>query len=116
MTTTLTSRERLEAKAAEMRAYADIADARDGGATAEDQATLLKMAGELAELKKAHEASKAANTTLSDVTSYLGSLTDVPDHVVKSVADVKPTDSVLPKGGSLGDLFVGSDATRTARA
>lgn len=110
MTTTLTSRERLEAKAAEMRAYADIADARPGGATAEDQATLLSMADELAELKKAHENSKAANTTLSDVSTYLGSLTEVPDHVVKSVSEVTPLPEGSQKGLTLGDLFVGSDA------
>jgi HK97 family phage major capsid protein len=106
VTTTLTSRERLEAKAAEMRSYADIADARPDGATAEDQATLLQMAAELAELKKAHENSKASNATLTDVTSYLG------DSVVKSVGDVHVHNApLLPQGGrTLGDLFTGSDA------
>jgi HK97 family phage major capsid protein len=112
MSTTLTSRERLEAKAAEMRSYADIADARPGGATAEDQATLLQMAVELSELKKAHENSKATNQTLADVTSYLGDLKDVPEGVVKSLADVDKTAApVIPQAGhTLGELFIGSDA------
>ena len=115
MTTTLTSRERLEAKAAEMRSYADIADARPGGATAEDQTTLLQMAVELAELKKAHENSKTTTAALSDVTSYLGSLTDVPDTVVKSVAEVEQaTGPIMPQGGlTLGDMFVGSDVYKS---
>lgn len=112
-TATQTKREQMEQLAAEMRSYADQADAKDGGATAEDQTKILEMAARFAGLKKAADNDTAITKALADSASYVGSLTEVPDGVIKSLADVTPANGpAVPaaQAKTWGELFVGSQA------
>src|SRR5687768_15721442 len=107
MSTTATKREQLEQLATEMRTYADAADAKEGGATLEDQTKLLEMAARFASTKKAFENERAITSALGDTSSFLGSLSEVPDSVVKSAADVKPINgAAAPTAKTWGEMFV----------
>ncbi|MCA1569792.1 MAG: phage major capsid protein [Chloroflexi bacterium] len=119
-TATSTIREQLEAKAAEMRAFADECDNRPGGSTAEDQARLITLAGEMRDIRKAYDASAAARGALNDTVSFLGTLGAyaAKAHVDTQVADVKAEAKKAdrlddgrranPDGKTLGELFVES--------
>lgn len=125
MTATMTTRERAEAKAAELRAFADECDAKDGGPTAEDQARLIAIATEVKDLVKAAKALDESRTA-SDLIVPVGSMSDVPDSAFKGLGDVLSRSSegkkpelledgrpVNPNGMTFGELFTRSPEYRS---
>ena len=105
-----TTREQLEKLAHDMKALADEADAKSGADAEEIQAKILVLAKQFTDAKVTYENEKQVSKALADSTSFVSSLSDLPDGVVKSIADVNTTSApVLPRG-SLGAQFVGSDS------
>lgn len=108
MTATMTKREQLEKLVHDMKAHAAEADAKDGGATAEDHAKALKMAEAVTGLINDIKAEASVNGTLDMAKAFLGDLAGAP-----APADAAPkmVDGIVdPKGATLGEAVAKSPA------
>jgi HK97 family phage major capsid protein len=105
---TPTRRERLEALTAQMRAFADECDAKEGGATAEDIQKLNDMGADVRSLVDEVKAEATSTGTLDMAKAFLGELAGAPSGNGK---EPEVVDGIVnPKGMTLGEAFAKSPA------
>ena len=104
-------RERIEKATADFVMFAAEHDAK-ADHSAESTAEFIRRGNELQALRKAYQAQKEAEGTISDVSSFLKDLGDAPAGTVKDLSDIERTNDgriANPRGKTLGELWVESE-------